>query len=275
MKSAVCNNRLISESEAVVPVSIREVFFNFGVYESVKVLRGTAVFLEDHLERLLDSARLLEIPQPYSSDEIFSMVYRLIDADRIGRATMRIQLIGGTKPMLFIYYTDLPAYPAEYYTKGVPLIIYPGERVMPEVKSTSLLLNYVALREAERQGAFEALFEDRRGCSIEGTRSNLFAVRGRTLITAREGVLAGVTRKHIIEHARDIGLEVSYQCVTTDELTSGSFDELFISSTSMGAIPVKQVGSSSIGSAFPVTLTIHTLVRNLECGYVRSAENRT
>lgn len=271
MKSAVCNNKLISESEAVVPVSIREVFFNFGVYESVKVLRGTAVFLEDHLERLLDSARLLEIPHPYSSKDIYAMVYRLIDADRISRATMRIQLIGGSQPMLFIYYTDLPAYPAAFYTQGISLIIYPGERVMPEVKSTSLLLNYVALREAERQGAFEALLEDRRGCAIEGTRSNLFAVQGDALITAREGVLAGVTRKHIIEHAQELGLKVRYHCITASEITSGTFDELFITSTSMGAIPVRQAGASPVGEAFPVTLRIHALVRNLESRYVLSA----
>ncbi len=271
MKSAVRDGRVIPESEARVPVSIREVFFNFSVYESVKVLKSVAVFLEDHIDRLLDSAGRLEIPHTWSAGQLYEFVYRLIKADSIDRATLRVQLIGGSSPMLFIFYTDLPAYPAEYYRRGVKVITYEGERVVPEVKSTSLLLNYVALREAERRGAFEALFVDRRGCTIEGTRTNVFALSGSTLITASSGVLAGVTRKHIIESAREIGLDVAYRCITLQDLYDGAFSEVFISSTSMGAMPVGRVDETRIFKQHQVTLRIHQLIRTLEKDYVNQA----
>lgn len=268
MKSAIKNRELVPETEAVVPVSIREVFFNFSVYESIKVLKGVAVFLEDHLDRLFESAMRLEIPTPFSQEEIAELVCSLIRHDAIDRATLRIQVIGGGSPMLFIFYTDLPHYPAGYYRDGIRVITYEGERVIPEVKSTSLLLNYVALREAARSEAFEALLVDRWECSIEGTRSNVFALQGNTLITAGAGVLAGVTRKHIIESAKSIGLIVDYACLRVRDLKGREYDEVFISSTSMGAMPVSHIDGICISRDFEKTLRIHELVRNLEREYV-------
>ncbi len=273
MKFAVKNLELVPESEARVPVSIREVFFNFSVYESLKVLKGVAVFLEDHLDRLLESASRLMIPHDYTRTLLGELVYKLIQADSIDRATLRIQLIGGSEPMLFIFYTDLPIYPAHYYSHGVQTITYEGERIIPEVKSTSLLLNYVALREAERKDAFEALLVDRWGCSIEGTRTNLFAVTGSKLITAGAGVLAGVTRKHIIESAQKIGMTVEFACIQVREIKGRAFDELFLSSTSMGAIPISHVDGMRVSVSCNAAIRIHELVRNLESDYVNSQGN--
>jgi len=275
---AVRNGQLIDEEHAVVPVTVREVFFNFSVYESIKVLRETAVFLEDHIERLLESADRLEISHPFTSQFVRESMYLLIHAEKMQRGMVRVQLIGGREPMLFLYHMKLPAYPAAYYTRGIRTISYDGERIIPEVKSNCLLLNYVALREAAKRGAFEALLTDRHRHAAEGTRSNVFGIIGDRLVTAGEGVLAGVTRKHIIDAAAQTGWRIIYDRMLLEEMKNGLYDELFITSTSMGAMPIshiddvcviKQHQRESDQTRHPASLRLHAALRRLEAGYVQ------
>jgi len=272
MKSAIRNDQLIPEDEACAPVSIKEVFYNVGVFESLKILKGKAVFFEDHLDRLFESAKRLEIPFHYTKEKLADLAYQLIKSDSIDRATLRIHLIGGNSPLLFMLHTELPRYQVSCYRRGVQVISWRGERIVPEVKSTSLLLNYLALREAERQQAMEAVFVDRRGHAVEGTRTNVFAVKGSDLFTAGSGVLAGVTRKHIINHASQLGLSVRYDRIRLDSILEGKYDELFLSSTSMGAMPVQSVDHVRINDQFAVTQRIHQHIRALEAAYIASYE---
>lgn len=272
-KYAVKNGELIPERDAEVPVTVREVFFNFSVYESVKVIRGTAVFLEDHIERLLDSAQRLGIKHSFTEAIFTESMELLTSADSINRGTVRVQLIGGREPMFFMFHTPLPQYPAACYSRGVKLISYPGERIIPEVKSNCLLLNYVALREAEDKGAMEALLVNRYGKAVEGTRSNVFAIDGNRLVTAGSGVLSGVSRRHILEAAESRGMTIVYDDISLEDLKDGMYDEVFITSTSMGAIPAAEIDDVPVGSEFPGTQHVHAVLRRLEAEYVRKKQS--
>jgi len=137
-KHAVRDLSVIPLKDAVLPVSVREVFFNFSVYESIKVIDGIPVFLKDHLERLLGSAARLDISHSFSPEDISRMIFLLIMTDSVTAATFRVQLIGGLVPMLFIFPQELPLYSDKYYSEGVSVITYEGERIIPEVKSNSL-----------------------------------------------------------------------------------------------------------------------------------------
>lgn len=266
---AVRNLDIISLHDAVLPISNKEVFFNFSVYESIKIRDGAAVFLEDHLERLFESAARLEIAHSLSQADVAGMTSRLLAADHISHASLRVQLIGGDEPTLFLFPQQLPRYSDSMYREGVSVIAYRGERIMPEVKSNSLLLNYLAQREAGRHHALEALLITSGGLAVEGSRSNFFAVEGNRLITPGSGVLAGVTRKYILESAGKIGLDIAFEAPRVEDLYSGRFDELFISSTSMGAMPVSQVDDCTFPHVFPITHTLHKMVGDLEEAYVR------
>lgn len=263
-KHAVRNNKIILEQQAVVPVSLREVFFNFSVYESLKVRAHKALYVQDHLERLFYSAERLEIAHSFTLSEIEESITSLVSLDSLEKATIKIQLIGGKEPILFVTSQPLPEYPQEYYRDGIKVVAYDGERIIPEVKSNALLLNYVALREANKRGAFEALFVDRNGYAIEGTRSNVFAVRGNSLITSEKRVLAGVTRKKIIQAAEDIGLHLHFSDPSLQEMRTGGYDEVFISSTSMGALPVAYIDDSRVGKIFTITNRIHEQLKQME-----------
>jgi branched-chain amino acid aminotransferase len=267
-KHAVRDLSVILLKDAVLPVSVREVFFNFSVYESIKIIEGIPVFLSDHLERLLESAQRLEINHSFSPKDITRMIFLLIMTDSVDSATFRVQLIGGLVPMLFIFPQVLPVYPDIYYREGVSVITYEGERIIPEVKSNSLLLNYLAQREAEKKQALEALFIDRNRCALEGTRSNFFAVSGNRLITPGKGILAGVTRKYILKSAEMLGMEIVYKDPSLDEILKLKFDELFISSTSMGAMPISLINTVPLYKNFNTCRMLHKRVKELEHEYV-------
>ena len=267
-RHAVRDLSVIPLKDAVLPVSVREVFFNFSVYESIKVIEGIPVFLKDHLERLLESADRLDISHSFSPEDISRMIFLLIMTDSVAAATFRVQLIGGMIPMLFIFPQELPVYPNTYYTEGVSVITYEGERIIPEVKSNSLLLNYLAQREAEKKQALEALFIDRNGCAVEGTRSNFFAVSGNSLITPGKRILAGVTRKYILKSAEIMGMEILYKDPFLEDILNLQFDELFLSSTSMGAIPISRIDTVLLRNDFEKCRELHRRVRKLEKDYV-------
>ena len=257
MKYAIKNLDLIEEKDAVIPVTQRELFSSFGVYESIKILNGRMVYIDDHLERLFESARILKLEHNFKAKSVTVSLLKLIRANGVKAASLKLQLIGGKNPSLFAFTTDLPVYPVEYYTLGVKVISYKGERIFPHAKSNCLLLNYMAAREATTEGALDALLIDRLGFALEGSRSNLFAVRSNTLITSEDNVLYGVTRKRTLEIAKRMNLTIKFEKIALKDIKESLFNEVFITSTSMGAIPVRTIDDISIGSSFPVTSLIN------------------
>ncbi len=241
MKFVLHNGALIAADQAHLPVSRREVMFSFGIYESLKVKAGVPLFLEEHLERLEESASILDLQHTYDPDHFIEAITRLIEANELEAATLRIQMFGGDEPFYYVVPFPLPHYPNWYYEQGVATISYAGERVMPRAKSNCLLLNYIALREAQRQNAVEALLVNRDNNALEGTRSNLYAYRDGTIFTPEDDVLYGVTRKHILEWGREFGYKIKYTPLPLTSILQKEYAGVFISSTSMGAVPVQQV----------------------------------
>lgn len=264
-KYAIQNGALIEVSSACLPINERAVQFGFGVYETVGVLRGHAVYLDEHLNRLLISALGVDLTHPFSVPEICDWVAKLLEKNQVGDGTLRILLVGTKEPLLFITTHPKLDYPEPYYREGVSVITYPGERLLPRYKTNSLLLNFLALRLAREQDAFEALFVDREGLVLEGTRSNVFAFVGDVLHTADDMlVLEGVTRDKVLRAAKELGFTLSYLPITAEKILAKHYEELFISSTSMGALPIAKVDGEVVSQEFSRTLAIHQLIRQWE-----------
>ena len=257
VKYALRNLELIEEKDAVIPVTQRELFSSFGVYESIKVIDGEVQYVLDHLLRLFESARILKLEHNFKIDDVAASLYILIENNGDRNVSLKLQLIGGEEPSLFAFTTDLPVYSPKFYTDGVKVISYIGERIFPHAKSNCLLLNYMAAREAIAADALDAILVNRSGYALEGSRSNLFAVKGHRIITSENDVLYGVTRKHTLAIAGDLGFVVDFRKIHLSDIKQSHFDEIFITSTSMGAIPVSTIDDISIGSSFPVTSLIN------------------
>lgn len=257
-KSAIKNGELIKEEDAVVSITSREVQCNFSVYEALRVLGGKVVHLIDHEKRLKESAAMLNMKLPALNLE--ESIEKLIQKDNLKDVTMRILVIGGKNPQVFITYQDLLTYPDSYYEKGIGVTTYFGERFMPKCKTSNLLLSYLALEDAKSKGAFEALLVDRNNRVLEGTRSNFYMLKDNVIYTAGdEDVLSGVTRISVLKALEEMGIKVVFESPKLSEIESA--DTLFISSTSMAAMPVSTLNSKPIKCDFDFVKRVTTYVR--------------
>lgn len=264
MRKAICNGKIIGEDEAVLPITKRAVQYSYSIYEALRITDSHIVHFEDHYERLKESADAIKLNLHYSYDELKSALALLIKEEKISNATVRILVIGGDVDKYFITYTDLLSYPDSYYEEGVAAEIYFGERFLPTAKTSNLLMSYIALEEAKHKGAFESLLVNRSGIITEGTRSNFYAILDGKVYTAPdELVLGGITRISVIKAIEMLGLEVVYEPVRYDELKF--YDSVFISSTSMAALPLNRVGEDAMNKkSWPLILKIRDLVRSWE-----------
>lgn len=264
MRNAIKNGEIIKECDAMVPITSRAVQYSFSVYEALRITNSHIVHLDEHLSRLRSSAKAINLTLSFSDSEIESWLFKLIENDKIKDATARILVIGGDYPALFITYQDLLSYPENYYEDGVKCDFYFGERFLPYAKTSNLLMSYVALEEAKAKGCFEALFVNRNGIITEGTRSNFYAISGNRMYTADDSlVLSGVTRIAVLKAAKELGLEVVFEPPRYDDIFY--FDSVFISSTSMAALPVSEIAGNKTGmKANSLVLSIRDLVRKWE-----------
>lgn len=262
-KHAIRNGQLIAEDEALVPVTSREVQSAFYVYEALRVIARHVVHLPDHLRRLESSAAQIGLKLPEAANWQ-SWIDALVEADGLVDATMRICVYGGRESLAFITWQELLSYPDSYYSDGVAVTSYTGERFLPQCKTGNLLLSYLALEDAHRQGAFEALLVDRRGRITEGTRSNFYVIKDGRLYTAPdEDVLSGVTRISVLRAASQLGLEVVYEAPLLDDVRRCG-GTMFLSSTSMGAMPVTRLDGQLVPCDTALTASICSLVRAWE-----------
>lgn len=240
MKKAIKNGIIIKEEDATISVLDRGMQYAYSVYESLKIKNGAFVHLEEHLERLKESMNGLGMRVSFSVDDIRESLLLLSREEKLVDQTFRILVVGGYPGSYFITHSENFCYPESYYTEGVEVTTYKGERFLPAYKSSNLLVSYLALEEARSRGGFEALLVNRKGYVTEGTRSNFYAIKGDTIYTASDDdVLHGVTRIGLVESAGRLGMKVVYEPVYPEKFQS--YDSLFITSTSMKAIPVKGI----------------------------------
>lgn len=262
-KHAIKNGALILEEEALVPITSREVQQNFSVYEALRIIDNKVVHLRDHYKRLQGSASTIGLKLNMSYEELENSLKLLLEADNLTDATVRIVVYGGKLDTVFITWENLLTYPDSYYTEGIKVITYEGERFLPTCKTSNLLLNYLAREKASESGAFEALLIDRFNRVLEGTRSNFYAIKDNVLFTAPdELVLSGVTRISVLQAAEELGLTIVYEAVEASTLYD--YDEVFISSTSMAAMPICEIDGKQVRKEHPITLKIKEMVRELE-----------
>ena len=257
--SCIKNGELIPIAEAVLPVTHIEFAYGFGVYENIRVVRGEARFLDEHIERLFKSATSIGLEHSLRKNELEDWTKNLINTLGADAINLKVLLIGGRTPAdatLFILPLS-PLFPEKkLFTKGASAITVSYERSFPQAKTLSMLGSYLAYRKARSQNAYDALLVNREGCITEGTRTNFLALRGRTLISPpRHDILEGVTLRHVIAVAEEQGLSVMYDRIPLDTITM--YDGLFLTSTSSKIMPLSSVDDHPI----PLPDTLRELMR--------------
>jgi branched-chain amino acid aminotransferase len=229
--------------QAVIPLNNIEYSYGFGVYESIRVSNGYAYFIEEHCERLMNSAAVIDLEHNFRPEIVQQLVEDLIAKNEVGNCNIKLLLIGGkTKDSARLYIMCLnPLYPdRQMYKQGVHCIVYNHERNFPSAKTLNMLPSYLAYRQAKVNSAYDALFVNRAGCITEGTRSNFFVAKGRTIFTPPAGeVLQGVTRANVIRVAQEEGFEIIETEISLDDLNH--YKNAFITNTSVKILPIKTI----------------------------------
>ncbi len=239
------NGELRPMGEATVPLTNIEYQYGFGVYESLRVVNGTPYFVGEHIERLMGSAEAIGLTHSFTSEVVRKAIMQLIEQIGGGTYNLKILLIGGEAPTLFVLPLN-PHFPDKKLYRGVACTTYAYERSFPHAKTLNMLESYLAFKKAKEAGAYDALLVDREGNITEGTRTNFFCIKGKTLVSPpEEKILPGITRKVVLKVAADHGFEVVQKEIRLQDLPQ--YDGAFLTSTSSGIMPIASVGDLKFG----------------------------
>jgi 4-amino-4-deoxychorismate lyase len=253
---AVSGRGLVDPSTPVVHADDEAFLRGRGAFETTRVYAGRPFRLERHLERLSESAARLGLVVPPRVDQLAAGALRAAGpVDAFLRIYVTPGREGRGEPQALALVGELPPDLEELRARGVALIAVrlgiDPPWLLGGVKSTSYAVNMVALDEARRRGADDAVFLAREDVVLEGPTTNLWWRRGATLHTpALElGVLAGVTRAVVVEEAPALGYGVEEGSHPVAELLAA--DEAFTSSSVREVMPVVSVDGRRIGDGRP------------------------
>ena len=259
MEKVFLNDKLVDIDKACIAVSDSGFLYGAGLFETMRSYNGVVFGLKDHLDRLFFSANSLSITHPYSREYITDAIYRLLQANELTDARLRLTLTGGPmaeseeqrRPTLLITATKLTPYPAEYYQKGVMVVLCPFKQNTSDPtyghKTTSYFSRMIALKLAHQKRAAEALWFTVDNRLAEGCISNVFLVKNSILHTPliATPVLAGVTRKTVCQIALRNSIEFVEKDLYIDDVLGA--DEIFLTNVIMQVMPVTSVERHTVG----------------------------
>jgi branched-chain amino acid aminotransferase len=280
------NNKLVPDKQAKVSIFDHGFLYGDGIYETLRVYEGVVFMLEEHIERLFRSASMIRLTLSHSPKAIQRAVYRTIQANRHHDAYVRISVSRGPgpigldpglcpKPTFVIMTKKLKDYPKNYYEKGVSISVSRTRRnfksaLDPQIKSLNFLNNILATIESIDAGTHEAVMLNYKGYIAEGTTSNIFFVKNDVLYTPNitVGILDGITRKVILDSAREMNIKIKEGRFARRSLYSA--DEVFISSTTREIMPVTRVDDRKISNRIgPVTKALLSCYQKKVREYIR------
>lgn len=241
------NGKIHSIDEAMIPLSSVEYSYGFGVYETIRVTGGKAHFIEEHCQRLMKSAAIIGLEHELHPQKLHEWSTQLISKVEAEACNLKILLIGGrTKEDAQLYILALnPLFPdRKLYKTGVHCITVEYEREYPHAKTLNMLPSYLAYRQAKQAGAYDALLINRQGNIVEGTRTNFFAIKDKTLYSPPESeILLGVTRDNVLKVARNHNFEVIEQGIPLADIAK--YQGAFLTSTSSKIMPIRSINEHS------------------------------
>ena len=241
---------VLAPDDAKVSVYDRGFLYGDAVFEVLRTYGGRPFVLGEHLARLRRSAERVLIRLPVDEATLGAEVEAVIAAaraDGAGEAYVRIVVTRGrgplsldpdtaSHPLRVVLVEPVTPPPRDTYLRGVALALVATRRAVDDTaaagaKVGNYLSNLLALHEAKARGAQEALIVDARGHVVEGASSNVFVVTAGRVATPPEsaGILAGITRAHVLAAARDVGIPVDERALLPDDVFGA--DEVFITSS--------------------------------------------
>jgi branched-chain amino acid aminotransferase len=225
-------NKLISESSN-------------RLYEVLRVLNGSPLFLKDHFERFLHSEMEMKLQPTFNYKELNEVIREVISINNIDTCNLRFEVIlKESKSAIAIYLLPF-SYPSkEQYSKGVKLVTLQIERPDPHIKQSKVnnAIRNAIKEKIAQEDIFEVLLVDYQGNITEGSKSNVFFVKENCLYSPpSEKMLEGITRKKVIQIAKEKGIQLIEQEIVLADINW--FEACFITGTSPKLLPVSSINT--------------------------------
>lgn len=265
------NGEFVRKEDAKVSVYDHGFLYGDGVFEGIRSYNGNVFRLEEHLERLYDSAKSVMLEIPHTFEEMTRLVVETLRRNELKDAYIRLIVSRGvgnlgidpltcSKPSVIVIAEALSLFPKSLYDNGIEIVSVATRRnrsdvLSPKVKSLNYMNNILVKIEANLAGVSEALMLNDQGYVAEGSADNIFIVRKNKILTppGYVGALEGITRNAIMEVAAQKGYEVQEGVFTRHDVYVA--DEVFLTGTAAEVIAVIKVDGRVIGDGKPGPVT--------------------
>ncbi|MCX7642307.1 MAG: branched-chain-amino-acid transaminase [Armatimonadetes bacterium] len=265
------NGELGPKSQAKVSVFDHGFLYGDGVFEGIRSYNGRVFMLDEHLDRLYESAKSIWLTIPMTKEQMREAILQTLRANKLRDAYIRVIVSRGEgdlgldprkcqRPNIVIITDRIELFPSELYECGIEMVTVSVRRnspqaLNPNIKSLNYLNNILAKIEAINAGKPEGLMLTLDGYVAEGTGENIFIVKRGWLFTppAHMGILKGITRQVVMKLASEMGHPVHEAVLTLHDVYNA--DECFITGTAAEIVPVVKLDGRTIGEGVPGPVT--------------------
>jgi len=264
------DGKYLPDDKARISVFDHGFLYGDGVFEGIRAYNGKIFRLKEHLDRLYDSAKTIDIKPPISKEEMTEVICEVLRRNKLDNAYIRPIISRGVGdlgldprkcpiPSVIVITTSWGAMYGDLYEKGLRAVTVsvrrnPADALPPNVKSLNYLNNILAKIEANYKGGDEAIFFDTNGYISEGSGDNLYIVKNGEILTPHTlNNLRGVTRMVVLEIAKSLGITVKEQNLGYFDLYSA--DEVICTGTAAEVAPITWIDGRTIGTGKPGPVT--------------------
>lgn len=271
------NGRIVPQEDAKISVFDHGLLYGDGVFEGIRAYNGKIFTLDQHLDRLYDSANTISLTIPITKEEMGNAIKKTMEANNLTDSYIRLVVTRGvgklgldpnkcSTPQIIIITDTIELYPKALYERGLDIVTVTTIRnhfsaLDPKIKSLNYLNNILAKLESIRAGAGEALMLNKDGYVAECAGDNIFIFKNNTLLTPPEsaGILIGITRNVVLQLAKEMGIQTREELMTRYDLYAA--EECFLTGTAAEIIPVVKIDGKIIGTGKPGKITLTLLKR--------------
>ena len=265
------DGEFLPQEEAKISVFDHGLLYGDGVFEGIRSYQGRVFKLDEHLQRLYDSAKAIMLEIPISIEDMEEAVLETLRRNQLHDAYIRLVVTRGVGdlgldpdkcpvPTIFIIADKITLYPPNFYEDGLEIITVSvrrnyAEAISPRIKSLNYLNNILAKIEGKQAGVEEVLMLNAEGYVVECSGDNIFFLKDNVIVTPPTylGILEGVTRNTVIDLARELGITVEEKVFTRHDLYTA--EECFLTGTAAEVIPVVKIDQRIVGNGHPGTVT--------------------
>lgn len=265
------NGKFVTKEEAKISVFDHGFLYGDGAFEGIRAYSGLVFKLNEHLDRLYETAHTLMIQISLTKKQMRQAIIDTLKTNHLKDAYIRVVVTRGEGDLgldprkckgrsnIVIITDKITLYPDELYQKGMAIITVPTPRNLPDalnpqLKSLNYLNNILAKIEANNSGCNEAIMLDGNGYVAECTGDNIFIIKKGILSTPSQGCLKGITRATVLALAAQNKMTTEERLITRHEVYVA--EECFLTGTAAEIIPVVKVDGRVIGDGRPGKQTL-------------------